>query len=159
MTTYAETITPAKKADIRTLLKVVGASQTCEQMGSLTVQTLRRSLRSCSNCTQQTFDIIERETLSLFRAHTNDVDGPMDRMIAVYHQHFSQAEIQQLIAFYETPLGKRMLAEAPLISKEVLAINQRWAESLGPELDSRLKAALSKAKLPIPAVPQTPAAQ
>lgn len=159
MPSYADALTAVKKTDIQKLLKAVNASRMTEQTASLTVQALRQSLRSCTNCTQRTFDIIERETLGLFRAHMSDADGPEQRMVTTYHKHFSHTEIQQLLAFYSTPLGKRMLAEIPLIAQEGLAFNQQWARSLGPELDARLKAALNKANLPVPAVRQSAMAQ
>jgi hypothetical protein len=152
-TTQAEDLTPAKKADIQKLLQVTNAARMAEQMGSLMVQTLRQSLRSCTNCTPRTFEVIERETLTLFKEKMNASDGLMERMTPIYNKHFSHAEIQQLLAFYQSPLGKRLTAETPQLAQEGFVVGQQWGQALGPQLETRIKAALGKENLPMPALP------
>jgi uncharacterized protein len=149
---HAEELTPSKKADIQKLFEVVNISRIADQLGALTAQSLRQSLRSCNNCTPQTFDLIERETLSLYRERVSSNDGMTERMFAIYNKHFSHAEIQQLLAFYATTLGKRLLTESPLISQEGSIAGQQWSQSLNPELEKRFKAAFAKAKLPMPTI-------
>jgi hypothetical protein len=149
----AEDLTPAKKADIQKLLKATNAARMAEQVGSLMVQTLRQSLRSCTNCTPRTFEIIERETLALFKERMDSSDGLMQRMIPLYNKHFSHIEIQQLLTFYQSPLGKRLLAETPQLAQESFSIGQQWGQALSPQLETRIKAALGKEKLPMPELP------
>ncbi len=156
---HAEELTAAKKADIQKLLQLTNTTHMAEQLGGLMVQTLRQSLRSCTNCTPRTFELIERETLSLFKERMNASDGLTERMIPIYGKHFSHVEIQQLLEFYQTPLGKRLLAEAPQIAQEGLDIGQRWSRALAPQLEIRIKTALGKENLPMPeiALPTPPA--
>ncbi|HSD37026.1 MAG TPA: DUF2059 domain-containing protein [Rhodocyclaceae bacterium] len=149
---HAEELTPAKKADIRKLFEVMHISRIADQMATLTSQSLRQSLRSCNNCTQQTFNLIERETLGLYRERADSHGGLIERMTIIYDRHFSHAEIQQLLVFYTTPLGKRVLTETPLIAQEGLIAGQQWGQSLNPDLETRFKAAFAQAKLPMPAV-------
>jgi uncharacterized protein len=148
----AEELTPSKKADIQKLLEVINVSRMADQLGTLTVQSLRQSLRSCNNCTPQTFDVIEHETLGLYRERRSAKNGLNERMVTIYGKHFSHAEIRQLLAFYATTLGKRLLTESPLISQEGLIAGQRWGQSLTPDLESRFRAAFAKAKLPMPTI-------
>jgi hypothetical protein len=153
MQAHADELTAAKKADIRKLMHLVGDARLTDQFVALTTQTLRQSLRTCTNCTLRTFDVIEHETHGLFHVRMDQDGGLTDRMITIYHRHFSQPEIQQLIAFYTTPLGKRLLEETPQIGQESLVAGQQWGRALGPELENRIKLALAKEKLPMPAVP------
>jgi hypothetical protein len=150
---HADELTPGKKADIRKLMGLVSDARMADQFAALTTQSLKQSLRTCSNCTLRTFEVIDHETHDLFRARMNDANGLTDRMLTIYHKHFSQSEIQQLIAFYSTPIGKRLLEETPQIGKESLVAGQQWSRALGPELEDRIKLALTKEKLPFPAVP------
>jgi len=45
--------------------------------------------------------------------------------VQVYARNFSVAEIEQLAAFYRTPLGKKMLARMPAIASESVAASQQ----------------------------------
>ncbi|MDB5814004.1 MAG: hypothetical protein JWM03_673 [Rhodocyclales bacterium] len=151
----ADELTAAKKDDILKLMAMVGATQAAEQAGLANFQSMRQSLRNCTNCTTQTFDVMERETVGLFHERLNAPGGLMDRMIALYDKHFSHREIQQILAFYTTPVGKRLTVEAPRIIREGSLINEHWAQSLAPELEKRIKLALNKTNLPLPASPQS----
>jgi hypothetical protein len=151
---HADELTAAKKADILKLMATVGATQAAEQAGPANFQSMRQSLRGCTNCTEQTFKLMERETVGLFHERLNVSGGLMDKMIALYDKHFSHREIQQILAFYITPVGKRLTVESPRIAQEGNHINQEWAQSLAPELDKRIKLALNKANLPLPTASQ-----
>src|SRR5437868_1269825 len=41
-----------------------------------------------------------------------------DHFVDIYHRHFSEQDIDGLLAFYGTPLGQRLIAEGPGISQE-----------------------------------------
>jgi hypothetical protein len=53
-------------------------------------------------------------------------------MIPVYQRHFDHAEMQELIRFYSSPAGKKLLAEMPAIMSEYMEvatpIMQKWME-------------------------------
>jgi hypothetical protein len=50
-----------------------------------------------------------------------------ERFVAIYDRHFSESEIEGLIAFYESPLGQRLVAENPAIAQESQEAGQRYA--------------------------------
>jgi hypothetical protein len=51
----------------------------------------------------------------------------------VYARHFTLQELQDVAKFYESPLGKKLIAETPLILKETLPIAQQWGEKVGQQ--------------------------
>lgn len=53
---------------------------------------------------------------------------------ALYDRHFSAAEIRELLAFYETPVGKRFLAVQPVLLREGIALGQEWGSRIGAEV-------------------------
>jgi hypothetical protein len=65
-------------------------------------------------------------------------------MVGLYHKYFSHEEIRGLLAFYETPLGRKAGTLAPTISQEGMREGQRWGEALGPKLAERIRARLSR---------------
>ena len=68
-----------------------------------------------------------------------DENELVDRMVPVYSKHFTLEELEQLAAFYRSPLGKKLTSETPVLLKESMAIGQEW----GTEIARR---ALQKAK-------------
>lgn len=51
----------------------------------------------------------------------------VERFVEVYDRHFSEADIDALRAFYDSPLGQKLLAEQPAIARESIAVGQRYA--------------------------------
>jgi hypothetical protein len=49
----------------------------------------------------------------------------------VYVEHFSKDELGGLLAFYQSPLGRKLLTESPAIFKENVAMGQVWGERAG----------------------------
>jgi hypothetical protein len=51
----------------------------------------------------------------------------------VYARHFSADEIAQLIQFYQSPLGEKLVHEQPLIAKEMTVVSTAWAQAVAVE--------------------------
>jgi hypothetical protein len=67
------------------------------------------------------------------------------RLIApIYDQHFTHAEIRQMISFYESPLGRKISATLPQIQQESLDVGQQWGERLGERLSRRVNQRLNQ---------------
>ena len=77
-----------------------------------------------------------------------DLPHLVDSLIPIYASHFSQAELDQLVNFYASPLGKHLSAVQPLILQESMGAGQRWGTVIGREVGESL--ARSRVK------PQTP---
>ncbi|WP_244142171.1 DUF2059 domain-containing protein [aff. Roholtiella sp. LEGE 12411] len=50
----------------------------------------------------------------------------MNELIPVYAKYFTNEDIKQMIAFYETPLGKKTISVLPQISQESAEIGQKY---------------------------------
>jgi hypothetical protein len=53
-------------------------------------------------------------------------DEMIDEFIPLYSKYYSNEEIKQLIAFYQTPVGKKTIAILPQISRDSSAIGLRY---------------------------------
>jgi hypothetical protein len=56
----------------------------------------------------------------------------------VYNKYYSQEEIKQLIVFYESPLGRKVIEVTPLATQETMLIGQEWGEKLGQDIVDEL---------------------
>ena len=60
-------------------------------------------------------------------------------VISIYERHFTEGEIRNLIAFYETPTGKKLIAKQPKIRQESMQAGQMWATKVLEQIKTELK--------------------
>lgn len=150
----AEDLTAEKMADIRTLFELTGVVRMADQILASTLQQLGPNLRSCKDCTERTAQIAEREIRQLFRERFDGPGGLIERQAGIYHRHFSHAEIRELLSFYRSPIGSKLAHNLPALTAEGMQSGREWAQSLAPELQRRIKAAIElDSMLTPPALP------
>ncbi len=59
-------------------------------------------------------------------------------VVPIYDRHLSHEEIKDIIAFYETPTGRKLIQQLPLITAESMAAGQEWGQQLGMEIQNQL---------------------
>lgn len=81
-----------------------------------------------------------------------------DQYVQVYRETFSQEEIDGLIAFFQTPVGRSFVSKQPDLTKRTMTIMQQHMEPLKQKLQKiseETNAELKKAKAENPPAPQT----
>lgn len=59
-------------------------------------------------------------------------------MVKLYTSHFNEQELKDLIAFYESPLGKKVLQKMPTLTARSAELTQSKLESAVPEVNKLL---------------------
>jgi hypothetical protein len=68
----------------------------------------------------------------------------VNEMGRLYATRFTEQELKDLVVFYKSPLGKKVLAEQPLIVEASLKFAQNWANNLSDEVIAKMRAELKK---------------
>jgi len=68
-----------------------------------------------------------------------DGQGYVELIIPIYAKHFSHAEIKELTAFYNSPIGKKVSATLPAITQESMTAGRQWGMQLAQEVMEELK--------------------
>jgi hypothetical protein len=113
----APVIDPAKEADIRALLELVGAHDQIQDSMTNSAEQYREKLLTsvANNGKGQSFvNLVITGYEKKF-----DVDRVNEQLVAVYDKHYSADEIKGLLQFYGSPLGQKVAAEAPHIAREI----------------------------------------
>ena len=58
--------------------------------------------------------------------------------------HFTEQELKDLLAFYKSPVGKKLIAEQPTIVDASLKFAQDWANKLSDEVIAKMRDELKK---------------
>jgi hypothetical protein len=151
----ADELTAQKKTDIRRLMEVTGGANVAQQFASASSRNMFQMLKSARpDIPDRALEVMDRELMGLFKEKMSAPDGLFDQIVPIYHRHMTHAEIRQLIAFYETPIGRKTVAIMPQVVSESMQAGQRWGMSLGPEIERRIGDALVREGLVKPEDPK-----
>lgn len=60
-------------------------------------------------------------------------------LVPIYQKHFTVDDINQLTAFYQSPIGKKFAEKTPLITQESMAAGQQWGMKIGQKIVEKIK--------------------
>ena len=142
-------VDPSKIQDIKKLLDLIRLEEvvllTAENALERFFPILKEATAQNNQAVSETvFAILKGSTLSLVKRQVSAQGGLMDRVVPLYDKHYTQDETQKLIQFYETPLGKKVSALRPQITKESMVVAEEWINFLEPLLVQALAKRLEK---------------
>ncbi|TKC09680.1 DUF2059 domain-containing protein [Pedobacter frigoris] len=59
-------------------------------------------------------------------------------LVPVYQKYMTETDLKSIIAFYESPAGRKFAEKTPLITQESMAIGQEWGKKIGEKVISKL---------------------
>lgn len=68
----------------------------------------------------------------------------MDEVARQYATHFTEQELKDIVAFYQSPVGKKMLEEQPKVVNSSMQFAQDWANKLSTEVTAKMRDELKK---------------
>ena len=116
-----------KNRDINKLLKLSGS-------GELGVQVMGQLAQAYS----QMMPNVPQKFWDEFLAEA-DADSLVQLVVPIYAKHFSHDEIKELIVFYQSSVGKKMVAVQPQIVQESQLVGEKWGAEIGVRVMERLK--------------------
>jgi hypothetical protein len=63
-----------------------------------------------------------------------------ERLVPIYDQYLTHEDIKGLVAFYESPLGAKLLSVMPQMSQESMLAGQTWGREFAETVRQRLTA-------------------
>ncbi|HLZ45452.1 MAG TPA: DUF2059 domain-containing protein [Gemmatimonadales bacterium] len=77
-----------------------------------------------------------------FLAHARrDTTRLVELLVPIYASHLTQSELEELLKFYNSPIGQRLTAVQPEIFKESMAAGERWGEVIARAVSDSLQQA------------------
>jgi hypothetical protein len=110
-------IDPEKEADIRSLMELVGARDMVQDgVSNSTEQYRDKLLATVPN--DEKGQAFVNAFVDAYQKKL-DLDQITGQLVSVYDKHFTDDEIKSLLQFYGSPLGQKVAAEMPKISREI----------------------------------------
>jgi len=120
-------IDPAKADSIRELSRITGQANMARQVLGQMIEQFKQS----------TPDVPDNVWLEIMGDES--IDGLIERMVPIYDRNFSQKDINDMLAFYRSDLGQRMLAKMPVVMQESMIAGQEWGAEVGQHMKEKLK--------------------
>ena len=67
-----------------------------------------------------------------------------NEVVKVYAQHFTEQELKDAVAFYKSPLGRKLISEEPKVNADSIRQADQWASKFAEQIIARLRAELKK---------------
>jgi hypothetical protein len=86
-----------------------------------------------------------RETANKMRADMAPRSAELVTEVAkIYASKFSEQELKDILAFYQSPLGRKVVAEEPRSIDESMNMAQTWSQGLSDEVLTKMRAEMKK---------------
>jgi len=138
---HAQQPTPAAMATANEIIKTTGATAlfnplipgVIEQAKNLFLQQNPGLIKDLNEISAK----LRTDLAPRFDELTNEV-------AKLYATHFTEPELKDLLAFYKTPVGMKLITEQPKIGSEGIKFAQDWANGLSDEVIPKIRDELKK---------------
>jgi hypothetical protein len=131
----------SKEDRIRELLEL---SQTEALIQSILPSLLQQTRSSISQLRPDIPDTVWDRTIEVAEdTFRESIAGFVEQCVPVYARNFSDEEIDGMLEFYRTPVGRSVVAKLPQVTQESMMIGQSWGNAVGQEVVRRVLETLS----------------
>jgi uncharacterized protein len=134
----SKAIDPAKEADIRSLLELIGARDMIQDAADSAVSQFREKISTSKPGSERAQNVADTFAASFQRKY--DPDALMEQLVGIYDKHYTGEEIKGLLQFYGSPVGQKAAAEMPKITREIQAATRAISNQAAREAWQELKA-------------------
>tara|TARA_R110002050_G_scaffold191297_1_gene326046 strand:+ start:916 stop:1362 length:447 start_codon:yes stop_codon:yes gene_type:complete len=117
-------------------------------------QTLKKMFKLSG--TEQSYQAAVQQMISLFKEQYTEVDPAIwdefqksfaktslndltEMLVPVYAKHLTKKDLEELIKFYESPIGKKFAKSTPLITQESMQVGQEWGRKIGQDFVKKME--------------------
>ena len=117
----------AKRQDIRKLLEVTGSAKLGQQVLAQMLSTFQSTNPKVP---EEFWDQVMKEF---------DAGTMIDLVVPIYAKHLTHEDVEGMLAFYESPLGQKLIAVTPVITQESMEAGQQWGMEIAQRISSDWK--------------------
>jgi len=119
----------AKDAKIRELINLMGTAKVAVDLMKSEVAGIKKLLPFPAAAQ----DDFEKEFLA-----TIDPKDLVDLVVPIYDRHFSEPDIDGMLAFYRTPVGQHFTKVLPDLTAESQKAGEEWGKALGMKVGRKI---------------------
>jgi hypothetical protein len=130
-------VNPEFEKDILKLLDITGAQKLGEQLANSFMQQFTVAIRQSNpNIPPRALEVANEVARSFFVQRYPEL---IPRMVQAYAKVLTPDDVKQMLAFYDTPLGRRLIQIQPALAQAGSQAGQEWGQSMLPDLQKALQ--------------------
>jgi uncharacterized protein len=137
----AETPTPAALALAKELVALKGGNAMFDPLIPGVIERVKNSLVPTN---PQLMGPLNDVAAALKKEYAGKRVDILDEVARVYAEHFTEAELKDVLAFYKSPAGRKMLVEEPKAIEQSLKAAQDWAAKFSDVVLERFRVEMKK---------------
>ena len=131
----AQSPSPEATSAARELIVAMKATDQFKAILPLIMQNLKPAIVQNQPDVEKDFDAI---TPAMIDMAMSKLPALTELMAQVYARNFTTAELNDLMAFYKTPTGQKLLQSMPVITQQSLAAGQQFAQTIVTDLQKQI---------------------
>jgi len=110
----------ASKEQLMKLFDVLGVNKQIQSVVDSMAKTMQQMMPSTPQMSDKQKEEMSRLQGELFSKMMSPefIHNYLELMVPIYQQHFTKSDVEQMITFYSSPVGKKFVNEQPLITQE-----------------------------------------
>ena len=124
----------SKTEKIKTLMDLIGSTKQYKQTMDVMFSSLSKN---SSNLPKGFLESFAKEM---------DIDGLRMEMAPIYNKHFTETDIDGMITFYQSEIGKKMINTMPVIMGELMPIIQARVQTMTERMRNSMDQKSEKTK-------------
>ena len=133
MPARAQTASPPDTAKVRLIRQLIASAHLTDHA----LQVIEQALPAQRAANPRVPAAFWDRFLEQARARRGELE---EGYVALYDRNFTAAELRGLVAFYESPIGKRFVEVQPVLTREGMAMGQEWGTRIGADVGRTLSA-------------------
>jgi uncharacterized protein len=138
---HAQPATPAAIAAAKELVDLKGAAQMFDPVIVGVVEQTKGALLQTNPQLSKDLTDVGNQLRTEFAPRRNEI---IDAAAKAYAARFSEPELKEIVAFYKTTAGKKMLQQEPLVLDDTFGFIQQWQGRISEEVMNRFRAEMKK---------------
>lgn len=126
-------ISKEKRAEIEKMLRLTGMEKLMDQMMTQMISAYKVQMKQ-----------VPEAFWTKFRQKI-DTGELLEKLIPLYDKYYSVEDLKAVNAFYESPVGQKILATLPEITQESMKIGLEWGEKIGKQATEEAVQEMKKA--------------
>jgi len=131
----------AALATAREIVDIKGAITLFKPVVSGVIETVKLRILQTNPNLQRDLDAVAKDLKTQAEPRFNEIH---EQLAKIYAQHFNEQELKDILVFYKSPLGKKLIAEEPKFTDQSMTFVQEWADKLAAEMVDKFRAEMKK---------------
>ena len=139
--TYAQQPSAAALSSAKEIVQVSGATALFNPLIAGVVEQAKLLLLQQNPSLNKELTEIANKIRTDLAPRFDEINSEVARL---YATHFTEQELKDVLAFYKSSSGKKLVAEQPLVVDASLKFAQNWANGLSDDVVAKMRAELKK---------------